>query len=170
MTRLDWSEVPVANSTRVKPLTQLDSIRNWNDSTRDSTFEKLDSTRDSTCRWLVATLPVSFSSFFPGYFARFYPKLVETTTNSTNAKPVNFAALAWERVFSWAVNDQYLFAWNGKCLILVSWNVICFTAMRRDCRWKFSVKWELRMSVSWTVICFVYFDLFYNSHNKHDTH
>jgi hypothetical protein len=32
---------------------------------------------------------------------------------------------AWERVFSWAVNGQYLFAWNVKCLILVPWNVIC---------------------------------------------
>ena len=37
----------------------------------------------------VFGIPVSFSSFFLNYFVRFYPKLVETTTNSTNAKPVN---------------------------------------------------------------------------------
>jgi hypothetical protein len=60
VTRLDSSEA--ADLTRVKPLTWLEwsrwlnSIRNWNDLTRDSTFEWLNSTLDSTCGWLVTTL------------------------------------------------------------------------------------------------------------------
>jgi hypothetical protein len=47
----------------------------------------------------VFGLPVSFSTFFLDYFARFYPKLVETTTNSTNAKSVNFTRGTIENCF-----------------------------------------------------------------------
>jgi hypothetical protein len=47
----------------------------------------------------VFGLPVSFSSIFLDCFVRFYPKLVETTTNSTNAKSVNFTRRTIENCF-----------------------------------------------------------------------
>jgi hypothetical protein len=45
----------------------------------------------------------------------FYPKLVETTTNSTNAKPVNFISRTIENCF---VPLVYSFLLSGKFCIL----------------------------------------------------
>jgi hypothetical protein len=60
-----------------------------------------------------------FQVFFLGYFARFYPKLVETTTNSTNAKPVNFTRRTIENCF---VPLVYSFLLSGKiCILKARW-------------------------------------------------
>jgi hypothetical protein len=58
---------------------------------------------------------VSFSSFSPDYFVRFYPKLVETTTNSTNTKPVNSTRRTIKNCF---VPLVYSFLLSGKFCIL----------------------------------------------------
>ena len=55
-------------------------------------------------------VPVSFSSFFLCYFERFCPKPVETTTNSTDAKPVNFELRTIEKLLCsfWSIPSSFL--------------------------------------------------------------
>jgi hypothetical protein len=75
-------------------------------------------------------IPVSFSSFFLGYLARFYPKLVETTTNSTNAKPVNFTRRTIENCFVPLVYSVLL---SGKiCILKALWFCLYFWLKSSD--------------------------------------
>ena len=64
-----------------------------------------------------------FSSFFLDYFVRFYPKLVETRTNSTNAKAVSFIRRTIENCFAPLV---YSFLFSGKFCILKALTIVLF--------------------------------------------
>jgi hypothetical protein len=48
--------------------------------------------------------------FFLGYFARFSPKLVETKTNSRNAKPIHFTGRTADKIalFLWSIPSCFL--------------------------------------------------------------
>jgi hypothetical protein len=57
-------------------------------------------------------IPVSFSSFFLDYFARFF--LFETKTNSTNGKTVNFYTVFTRRT----IDNIALFLWFNYSFLL----------------------------------------------------
>jgi hypothetical protein len=76
----------------------------------------------------VFGFPVSFSSFFLDYFVRIYPKPVETTTNSTNAKLVNFTRKTIENCF---VPSVYSFLLSGKFCILKALVFFIFLAKKK---------------------------------------